>query len=131
MTFVADGRNQAAEAVLNATERYVNQADDSNVAMTRIIGLPFCRALQAFARGAYDDAVDQLLPIRYRTHRLGGSQSSDQLHVAPVGRPELARPVATVVRPHDPGRSMGCPFGGHEEPLIGGAGPRPCGDAVA
>ncbi len=75
MTFVADGRHQAAEAVLNATERYVNQADDSNVAMTRIIGLPFCRALQAFARGAYGDAVDQLLPIRYRTHRLGGSHA--------------------------------------------------------
>ena len=61
--------------MLNATERYVNQADDSNVAMTRIIGLPFCRALQAFAKGAYDDAVDQLLPIRYRTHLLGGSHA--------------------------------------------------------
>ena len=75
MTFVADGRDAAAETVLNATERYVQQANDANVAMTRIIGLPFCRALQAFARGDYDSAVDQLLPIRYRTHRLGGSHA--------------------------------------------------------
>ncbi len=75
MTFVADGRHEAAEAVLNATERYVNQANDANVAMTRIIGLPFCRALQAFAKGAYGEAVDQLLPIRYRTHLLGGSHA--------------------------------------------------------
>ena len=44
--------------------------------MIRIIGLPFCRALQAFAKGDYGDAVDQLLPIRYRTYRLGGSWST-------------------------------------------------------
>ncbi|MCG8547456.1 MAG: tetratricopeptide repeat protein [Alphaproteobacteria bacterium] len=75
MTFVADRRDAAAETVLNATERYVKQANDANVAMTRIIGLPFCRALQAFSRGAYGDAVDQLLPIRYQTHRLGGSHA--------------------------------------------------------
>ena len=75
MTFVADDRKAAAEAVLNANERYVKGANDANVGMTREIGLPFCRALAAFAEARYGDAVDALLPIRYRTHRLGGSHA--------------------------------------------------------
>ncbi len=75
MTFVADDRKDAAEAVLNANERYVKGANDANVGMTREIGLPFCRALAAFAEGRYGDTVDALLPVRYRTHRLGGSHA--------------------------------------------------------
>jgi len=75
MTFVAEGRDAAAEAVLNANERYAQQASDANVAMTRMVGLPFCRALQAFAQGRYGETVDQLQPIRYRTAHLGGSHA--------------------------------------------------------
>ena len=75
MAFVADGRENEAGLVLNAAERYVQRASDANVAMTRVIGLPFCRALQAFAKGDYDSAVDQLLPVRYQTHHLGGSHA--------------------------------------------------------
>lgn len=112
MTFVADGRDGAAETVLNATERYVQQASDANVAMTRIIGLPFCRALQAFAKGDYDSTVDQLLPIRYRTHRLGGSHAQRDIIAWTLleaalrsGRYKLARALAnerTAVKPTSP-----------------------------
>ena len=112
MTFVADKREEAAEAVLNATERYAEQANDANVAMTRIIGLPFCRALQAFARGQYDSAVDQLLPIRYRTHRLGGSHAQRDIiawtlleAALRAGRYKLARALAnerTALKPTSP-----------------------------
>ena len=73
MTFVADNREAAAEKLLNANERYVDHAGDANVAMSREIGLPFCRALQDFAKGDYSACVRRLTPIRYRTHRLGGS----------------------------------------------------------
>ena len=112
MTFVAEGRDAAAETVLNATERYVQQASDANVAMTRIIGLPFCRALQAFAKGDYDSAVDQLLPIRYQTHRLGGSHAQRDIiawtlleAALRAGRYKLARALAnerTAVKPTSP-----------------------------
>ncbi len=112
MTFVADGREEAAEAVLNAAERYADQADDANVAMTRIIGLPFCRALQAFAQGRYDDAVDQLLPVRYRTHRLGGSHAQRDIiawtlleAALRADRFKLARALAnerTAIKPTSP-----------------------------
>ncbi len=73
MTFVSDNRTQAASRLLNANERYVDHATDANAAMSRIIGLPFSRALQAFAAGRYDECVDTMIPVRYRTHRLGGS----------------------------------------------------------
>lgn len=75
MCFVADGRDDAAQLVLDANERHVQRGQDENVAMTREVGLPFCRALQAFAQEDYEDAVDQLYPIRYRSWRLGGSHA--------------------------------------------------------
>jgi tetratricopeptide (TPR) repeat protein len=73
MAFVGDHRTEAAEKLLNTNERYVDHAGDANVAMSRTIGIPFCRALQDFAQGKYGSCVDRLLPVRYRTHRLGGS----------------------------------------------------------
>jgi tetratricopeptide (TPR) repeat protein len=73
MSFVSDNRTEAAEKLLNANERYVDHAGDANVAMSRTIGIPFARALQDFAQGRYGACVDRLLPVRYRTHRLGGS----------------------------------------------------------
>ena len=112
MAFVADGRAEAAETVLNATERYALDADDTNVAMTRIIGIPFCRALQAYAAGDYGSAVDQLLPIRYRTHRLGGSHAQRDIIALTLleaairaGRFALARALAnerTALKPTSP-----------------------------
>ncbi len=73
MTFASDNRRDAARTLLNANERYVKRASDANVAMSREIGLPFCLAIQDFKAGKYGDCVDRLLPVRYMTHRLGGS----------------------------------------------------------
>lgn len=73
MTFVSDDRVDAQRALLSANERYVESASDANVAMSREIGIPFCLAMQDFHREQYGDCVDRLLPVRYRTHRLGGS----------------------------------------------------------
>lgn len=73
LTFVSDDRVDAQKALLSANERYVESASDANVAMTREIGLPFCLAMQDFKREDYGCCVDRLLPIRYMTHRLGGS----------------------------------------------------------
>ncbi|UUX52082.1 tetratricopeptide repeat protein [Nisaea acidiphila] len=75
MTFVADGRWDVAEKVLNAHERYMAAANDANSAMTRTVGEPFCKALKAFAEENYGAVVEALLPIRYRTRYLGGSHA--------------------------------------------------------
>lgn len=73
MSFVSAGRQKAAQRMLNANERYCEHAGDANVAMSREIGIPFLKALQDFHLELYDDCVERLLPVRYRTHRLGGS----------------------------------------------------------
>lgn len=73
MAFVADDRRDAQRALLTANERYLESASDANVAMSREIGLPFCLAIQDFSAERYGACVDRLLPVRYMTHRLGGS----------------------------------------------------------
>lgn len=73
MAFVAAGREDAQKELLSANERYVENASDANVAMSREIGIPFCLAVQDFQAERYGECVDRLLPVRYRTHRLGGS----------------------------------------------------------
>lgn len=73
LTFVSDDREEAQKALLSANERYLENASDANVAMTREIGLPFCLAMQDFKKENYKGCVERLLPIRYMTHRLGGS----------------------------------------------------------
>jgi len=73
MTFASDHRTDAAKTLLTANERYVEKASDANVAMSREIGLPFCQAILTFKQGKYGECVDHLLPVRYMTHRLGGS----------------------------------------------------------
>lgn len=73
MAFVAADRKDAQAALLNANERYLESASDANTAMSREIGIPFCKAVQDFQSENYSDCVDKLLPVRYKTHRLGGS----------------------------------------------------------
>ncbi len=73
MTFVSDDRIDAQKKLLSANERYLKNASDANVAMSREIGIPFCLAMQDFKSERYGDCVDRLLPVRYMTHRLGGS----------------------------------------------------------
>jgi len=73
MCFVGDDRTEAQAALLSANERYLDHANDANAAMSREIGLPFCRAMQAFQAEDYAGCVDHLQPVRYLTHRLGGS----------------------------------------------------------
>ena len=75
MAFVSDDRTDAQHALLTANERYLENASDANVAMSREIGLPFCLAMQDFHHERYGDCVDRLLPVRYRTWRLGGSRA--------------------------------------------------------
>ncbi len=73
MSFVSDNRVDAQKKLLSANERYLENASDANAAMSREIGLPFCLAIRDFKSERYADCVDRLLPIRYMTHRLGGS----------------------------------------------------------
>ncbi|HEY6558478.1 MAG TPA: tetratricopeptide repeat protein [Polyangiaceae bacterium] len=74
MAFVVDGRLADVRRVLHTLERRAAE-DDSNAAMTRDVGLPFVRALLAFAEERHADVVSTLLPLRLSAHQFGGSNA--------------------------------------------------------
>ena len=73
MAFCAAGDRDAQDTLLSANERYLQNASDANTAMSREIGIPFCLAIRDFENRDYGACVDRLVPVRYMTHRLGGS----------------------------------------------------------
>ncbi|MEM9441352.1 MAG: tetratricopeptide repeat protein [Pseudomonadota bacterium] len=75
MTFVGDDRHDVQDTLLLANDRHAQCGRDTNAMMIREVGLPLCRALQDFHRGSYEACVERLMPIRYRTHLLGGSHA--------------------------------------------------------
>jgi hypothetical protein len=74
MAFVADGREQELGLLLATLEQRAG-GSDTNAMMTREVGLPLARALQAFGAGRYDRVVELLLPLRPVAHRFGGSHA--------------------------------------------------------
>ena len=43
--------------------------------VTSSVNLPLCQAIAAFERKDYDEAVELLLPVRYKMAPLGGSRA--------------------------------------------------------
>lgn len=74
MSFVATGRTRATAERIRAMES-VAATETDNGSMTRLVGLPIARALDAFGHECYADAVDLLMPIRYRSNIFGGSHA--------------------------------------------------------
>ncbi|MFN8185506.1 MAG: tetratricopeptide repeat protein [Gaiellales bacterium] len=77
MAFVGAGDVARAEQLVADRERWLAQPHPgvTNFAMTARIGLPVCRAIVAFGRERYRDAVAQLMPIRYNLNEFGGSHA--------------------------------------------------------
>ena len=74
MAFVAGGRETSARHLLDVLVRRLDEGG-TNAAMTRDVGLPVCRAVQAFGRGQYRAAIEELMPVRQIAHRFGGSHA--------------------------------------------------------
>lgn len=74
MAFVGAGRAREQQQVL-AAQRAALAADGDNAAFTREVGDAATRAVQAFATGRYDQAIELLRPIRHVAHRFGGSHA--------------------------------------------------------
>jgi tetratricopeptide (TPR) repeat protein len=112
MTFVAAGRAKAAAGLRKAVEASVVERN-TNGHMAREVGLPIVRAIEAFGRENYAEAVDLLMPVRYRAHIFGGSHAQrDIVHRTLLeaalrsGDKPLARALAServALKPH-------CPF---------------------
>lgn len=75
MAFAGAGRRDWAERLLRAQERRIACAAGANYDMTRLVGLPACRALAAFARGEHRTAETLLRALPPVAHRIGGSHA--------------------------------------------------------
>lgn len=74
MAFAAAERADLARTLLAAQAERILQRG-TNSAMTRLVGLPACRALLAFARGELAVAESLLADLPPIAHRIGGSQA--------------------------------------------------------
>jgi hypothetical protein len=72
---MADARSQL-DRLSASVDAPVGSAElISNRTMTAEVGLPVARAMLAHAEGRFDDAVDELWPVRRIVHRFGGSHA--------------------------------------------------------
>lgn len=111
MALVGSGDWARVERVLGSLERAA-QGSGTNAMMSRDVGLPLARAIAAFGRGAYADAVEDLVRIRANAHRFGGSHAQrDIVHLTLIesalraGQNALARALAaerTVIKRSSP-----------------------------
>ena len=80
MAYVATGRDRAA-AELEKAATAAAEGTGTNARMTRDVGLPILRALRAFGAERHGEAVELLMPVRYRAHAFGGSHAQrDVVH---------------------------------------------------
>lgn len=110
VAYVGAGQRDEAQRVVQRLEAFVAEGiDSSNLAMTAEVGLPAARAIVAFGDERWSDVVDELLPIRRRSHRFGGSHAQRDLLQRTLleaairdGRTDLARALVSerlAVRP--------------------------------
>jgi len=112
MAYVATGKTAAAQSLLKTVEAAAGQTG-TNGMMTREVGLPIVRAIEAFGREAYGEAVDLLMPVRYRANIFGGSHAQrDIVHrtliEAAMRAPDKA--LATALTNERASLKPHCPF---------------------
>lgn len=117
MALAVTGREAAVTRLLGDMHRAVN-GKGSNAAMTREVGLPVARAILAFTRKRYDEAIAELEPVRDIAHRFGGSHAQRDLlsltlieAAIEAQRPALARHYLAERYVHRPGSALGWRLG--------------------
>ncbi|WP_376096705.1 tetratricopeptide repeat protein [Roseomonas sp. CCTCC AB2023176] len=74
MAFVGAGDRDSQATLLARMDRTA-RGSDGNAAVTREVGMPICRGLSAFGRGAFGVAAAEILPVRGIAVRMGGSHA--------------------------------------------------------
>ena len=78
MAFLATGDQRQAQRILEGLDAAARRKD-TNAMMSREVGLPVARALQAFDGKDFEIAVDELQRVRAYAHRYGGSHAQRDL----------------------------------------------------
>ncbi len=94
MAYVGAGRRESAARLLAAQRDAVARGGLIG-AVVRVAGLPACRALEAFGRGAFAEAAAILGHLAPVAHRMGGSRA--QRSVLQLTRAAALRRGATVL----------------------------------
>lgn len=82
MAFIGAGRRDEASKVIAALEHYLTTSHQStNWEMTRLVGLPVCRAFMQHGEGDYASSADTLQPVLPLLATFGGSHAQrDVVH---------------------------------------------------
>lgn len=75
MGLAASERFDEAEKLLGSIQKQVEGPVTTNQLALQSIGLDACQGFLAFARGKYAEAVELLLPVRFRAFHFGGSHA--------------------------------------------------------
>ena len=78
LAYAFAGREQDARRMLQAIEASA-AGDGTNAENARAVGLPIAHAIVAMAAGRPADAAEQLMPVRSRSYRIGGSHAQRDL----------------------------------------------------
>jgi hypothetical protein len=74
MAFVGTG-DEAAQREVLAASAAAAEGRGTNAMMSREVGLPACRGFAAFGRGDWAECIAQLMPLRGKANRFGGSHA--------------------------------------------------------
>jgi tetratricopeptide (TPR) repeat protein len=114
LAFTLAGREKEAARLLEDLAWTVEHGTGVNAAMTRQVGLPLCRAIQAFGQGRYEDAASHIEAVRDGAHRFGGSHAQrDVLTLTLIeaarrsGQTALARHYIAERTVHKPASAWG------------------------
>ena len=81
VALAADGREQAADHMLESLRRVKVNDDVTQSRIIAEIGVPLCQAIHAFYNKNYSAAVDLMMPIRDQLYRIGGSHVQRDIFV--------------------------------------------------
>jgi tetratricopeptide (TPR) repeat protein len=98
MAFVGARRGECADRLLAAQERRVARPGGANRDMTRLVGLPACRALAAFGRGDFAAAAQLLRGLPPVAHRIGGSHAQRDVLYLTRAAAAARRPASSLPR---------------------------------
>ena len=79
MCLAGDGRGSAVKNMIESMRSYAASKNVTMAEIMRDVGIDACRGLAAYRAGDHAQAVDWLLPIRYRLYRIGGSHAQRDL----------------------------------------------------
>lgn len=75
MGLAATERFDEANQLLASIQKQIEGPATTNQLALQSIGLPACQGFLAFAQGKYAEAVEYLLPVRFRAFHFGGSHA--------------------------------------------------------